>query len=298
LTPIRIDASQPYREPEPAHYDGGSAKSPSGGTLAVNSRYLLRDGRPWLPVMGEFHFTRYPESRWEEEILKMKASGVEIVATYVIWIHHEEIEGQFDWKGRRDLRTFGQLCAKHGMYLEARIGPWSHAEVRNGGFPDWLLKKGPTRVNDPVYLSYVRAWYGQIAQQLKGQLWKNGGPVIGIQLENEYSNRGPGAGDAHILELKRLALESGLDGGAGACGAPSLRRLSGRTVGRLADQAASRRSVRIPVPEPGRREHGGLGQHRGKQRAGFNADAAALPGRGNRCRHRGYLSPAAGYPSR
>lgn len=211
LTPIRIDASQPYREPEPAHYDGGSAKSPSGGTLAVNSRYLLRDGRPWLPVMGEFHFTRYPESRWEEEILKMKASGVEIVATYVIWIHHEEIEGQFDWKGRRDLRTFGQLCAKHGMYLEARIGPWSHAEVRNGGFPDWLLKKGPTRVNDPVYLSYVRAWYGQIAQQLKGQLWKNGGPVIGIQLENEYSNRGPGAGDAHILELKRLALESGLD---------------------------------------------------------------------------------------
>jgi beta-galactosidase len=211
LTPIRIDASQPYREPEPAHYDGGSAKSPSGGTLAVNSRYLLRDGRPWLPVMGEFHFTRYPESRWEEEILKMKASGVEIVATYVIWIHHEEIEGQFDWKGRRDLRTFGQLCAKHGMYLEARIGPWSHAEVRNGGFPDWLLKKGPTRVNDPVYLSYVRAWYGQIAQQLKGQLWKDGGPVIGIQLENEYSNRGPGAGDAHILELKRLALESGLD---------------------------------------------------------------------------------------
>jgi hypothetical protein len=171
----------------------------------------MRDGRPWLPVMGEFHFTRYPESRWEEEILKMKAAGVEIVATYVIWIHHEEIEGQFDWKGQRDLRAFAQLCARHGMYLEVRIGPWSHGEVRNGGFPDWLLKKGPTRVNDPVYLSYVRTWYGQIAQQLKGQLWKDGGPVIGIQLENEYSSRGPGAGDEHILELKRLALQSGLD---------------------------------------------------------------------------------------
>ena len=56
-----------------------------------------------------------------------------------------------------------------------------------------MLKKGPTRVNDPVYLSYVRTWYAQIAQQLKGLLWKDGGPVIGIQLENEYSQRGPDA---------------------------------------------------------------------------------------------------------
>jgi beta-galactosidase len=211
LTPIRIDASQPYREPEPAPYDGGTATSSSGGTLAINSRYLTRDGRPWLPVMGEFHFTRYPESRWEEELLKMKAAGVEIVATYIFWIHQEEIEGQFDWKGQRDLRSFAQLCARHGMYLEPRIGPWDHGEVRNGGIPDWLLKKGPTRVNDPIYLSYVRAWYGQIAQQLKGLLWKDGGPVIGIQLENEYSSRGPGAGEEHILELKKLAIESGLD---------------------------------------------------------------------------------------
>ncbi len=208
---IRIDASQPFRDPEPAPYDGGSSRSPSGATLGLNSRYLTRDGEPWLPVMGEFHFTRYPESRWEEELLKMKASGVEIVAAYVIWIHHEEIEGQFDWKGQRDLRTFARLCARHGMYLVARIGPWDHAEVRNGGFPDWLLKKGPTRVNDPVYLAYVRTWYAQIAQQLNGLLWKEGGPVIGIQLENEYSARGPGAGDAHIRELKRLARESGLD---------------------------------------------------------------------------------------
>ncbi len=210
-TPIRIDASQPFTEPGPARYDQAYAKSPSGSVLGVNSRYLTRDGKPWLPVMGEFHFSRYPRSQWEPELLKMKAAGVDIVATYVIWIHHEEIEGQFDWQGQRDLRAFAQLCARHGMYLEPRIGPWDHAEVRNGGFPDWLLKKGPTRVNDPVYLSYVRAWYGQIGRQLQGLLWKDGGPVIGIQLENEYSKRGPGAGEAHILELKKLAIASGLD---------------------------------------------------------------------------------------
>jgi beta-galactosidase len=211
-TPIRIDASQPYTDPVPAQYDGGASKSPSGSILGLNSRYLTRDGKPWLPVVGEFHYTRYPESRWEEEILKMKAAGVDVVATYVFWIHHEEIEGQFDWKGRHDLRRFIELCSKHGMYVETRIGPWDHGEARNGGFPDWLLKKGqPTRVNNPVYLSYVRTWYGQVAQQLKGLLWKDGGPIIGIQLENEYAVRGPGGGEAHILELKRIAIESGLD---------------------------------------------------------------------------------------
>ncbi|HVU45103.1 MAG TPA: beta-galactosidase [Terracidiphilus sp.] len=211
VAPIHIDASQPFVEPGPAAYQEGTATSPGGLTLGVNSRYLMLNGKPWLPVMGEFHFSRYPRAQWENEILKMKAAGVNIVATYVIWIHHEEIEDQFDWSGQRDLRAFVQLCAQHGLYVEPRIGPWDHAEVRNGGLPDWVIKQGPTRENDPAYLKSVRVWYGQIAEQLKGLLWKDGGPVIGIQLENEYSKRGPNAGEAHILELKKTAIESGLD---------------------------------------------------------------------------------------
>ncbi len=210
-TPIRIDASAPSTEPGLPLYDEGTATSPSGSALAVNSRYLTLNGKPWLPVMGEFHFSRYPREQWEEEILKMKAAGVNIIASYVIWIHHEEIKGQFDWSGQRDLRAFAQLCAKHQMLLVARIGPWDHGEVRNGGLPDWVLKQGPTRENDPVYLASVRTWYGEIGAQLKGLLWKDGGPVIGIQLENEYSKRGPGAGEEHILALKKIAVESGLD---------------------------------------------------------------------------------------
>jgi hypothetical protein len=210
-TPIRIDASQPWRAPGPARYDEGSATTPSGVTLGLNNRFLTLDGKPWLPAAGEFHFSRYPRAQWEDEILKMKAAGVNVISTYVIWIHHEEIRGQFDWTGQRDLRAFAQLCAKHGMYVIARIGPWDHGEVRNGGLPDWVLKQGPTRENDPVYLASVRTWYGQVGEQLKGLLWKDGGPVIAIQLENEYAKRGPRAGEGHILELKKLALASGLD---------------------------------------------------------------------------------------
>lgn len=210
-TPILIDARTPFSEPGPALYDGGTATSPSGHVLGLNDRYLTFDGKPWLPVMGEFHFSRYPRDEWEEELLKMKAAGVNIVATYVLWIHHEEVQGPFDWSGQRDLRAFAELCAKHGLVLVVRIGPWDHAEVRNGGLPDWVLKQGPTRVNDPAYLASVDAWYRQIGLQLKGLLWKDGGPVIGVQIENEYSARGPGAGAEHILKLKEMAVAAGFD---------------------------------------------------------------------------------------
>ena len=211
---LAIDASVAPAAPETGYLHLGSSQagvSPGRHVISVNSRYLILDRKPWLPVMGEFHFSRYPERYWEEEILKMKAGGVQIVATYLFWIHHEEVEGQFDWSGQRDLRKFVELCARHGLYVYPRIGPWAHGEVRNGGLPDWLLKKGPARVNSPVYLSYVHKYFEQIGRELKGLLWKDGGPVIGIQLENEYSNRSANGGAAHISKLKSMAIEAGLD---------------------------------------------------------------------------------------
>ena len=185
--------------------------SPDGHRFSANSRFLLRDGKPWFPIVGEFHYSRYPADRWEEEILKMKAGGIQVISTYIFWIHHEEIEGEFDWSGQRDLRRFVQLCQKHGLYVWIRIGPWAHGEVRNGGLPDWVVKNGPTRRNDPTYLAEVQTLYSQIGEQLKGMLWKDGGPVIGIQLENEYHEIGPGAGAEHIEKLKQLAVAAGLD---------------------------------------------------------------------------------------
>jgi beta-galactosidase len=211
--PLVIDASMPATAPGPANYtyDPADAKSPSGHILGLNSQYLTLDARPWLPVMGEMHYTRVPEADWETEILKMKSAGVQIIATYLIWIHHEEVEGQWDWSGQKDLRHFVELCAKHGMYVVPRIGPWSHAEVRNGGFPDWLLAKTTQqRSNDPAYLGYVDLYYKQIAAQLKGLMWSEGGPVVAIQLENEYRGGGPTRGAAHILKLKEMARDAGL----------------------------------------------------------------------------------------
>lgn len=184
---------------------------PAGKKIEINNRYMTLGGKPIIPVMGEMHFSRVAKHEWEDRILKMKACGVNIIACYVLWIHHEEVEDQFDWSGNKDLRAFVQLCAKHGLLVYPRIGPWCHAEVRNGGTPDWILKKEnlKDRSNDPIYQHYAERWYSQIALQLKGLMYKDGGPVIGVQLENEYG-RGKG-GEAHILWLKETAKKYGID---------------------------------------------------------------------------------------
>ena len=209
-SPIVIDASATPAPVESLPFPVGGS-SPSGHVIGANSRYLTLDGKPWFPVMGEFQYSRYPDSEWERELLKVKAAGVQVISTYVFWIHHEEMEGHFDWTGQRDLRRFVGLCAKHGLYVWIRIGPWDHGEVRNGGLPDWLLAKTSTRENNPVYLDYVRRFYAEISKQVQGVFWKDGGPIIGVQLENEYSARGPGKGADHILELRQIAREVGID---------------------------------------------------------------------------------------
>jgi beta-galactosidase GanA len=83
--------------------------------------------------MGEFHYSRTPASQWEAELRKMKAAGIDIVASYVMWNHHEEVEGKFDWSGNRD-RRFIQLAGKAGLDVVVRVGPWAHAEYATAAF--------------------------------------------------------------------------------------------------------------------------------------------------------------------
>lgn len=166
---------------------GGS--NPSGERIEVNSYYMSIGGKPVIPVMGEFHYSRYPECQWEEEILKMKAGGVTVVPTYVFWSIHEEQEGVFNWTGNRNLRKFLQLCQKHGMWTVVRIGPFCHGEIRNGGLPDWLFTKPlEIRSNDVNYLKYVKRFYEEIGRQLDGLYYKDGGTIIGTQIENEHQH--------------------------------------------------------------------------------------------------------------
>jgi beta-galactosidase len=220
---------------------GGS--SPKGDSIGFTSAYITFNGEPWLAVCGEMHYCRYPRRYWRDELQKMKACGVDVVSTYIFWNHHEEEEGVFDWSGDRDLRSFVELCGQIGLYVIVRVGPFGHGEARNGGLPDWLYGRPfPVRSNHPRYLDLTRRLYMEIGRQLAGLFFKDSGPIIGVQLENEfmhaaapwettprlcleYVTTGTG-GIEHMRILKRLALEAGLLAPIYACtgwgGAPIL----------------------------------------------------------------------------
>ena len=183
----------------------------NGESFGYTGNYLRRNGKPWFPVMGEFHYSRCNEQEWEQQILAMKAGGIEVISTYVIWIHHEIKEGEFDWKGNRNLKRFLELCHQHGMYVWLRPGPWVHAEVKNGGFPDWLMHRTlKLRTNDAEYLHYSNILFKQIASQCEGYYFKQGGPLIGIQVENELPFKNDAA-YAHMKTLKQMLIQAGMD---------------------------------------------------------------------------------------
>lgn len=205
-----------------------AGQSPDGHFMAWTNAYLTVDDKPFFGIAGEIHYSRLDPSCWEDALRKMKACGVNVVSIYVFWIHHEEIQGRFDFSGRRDLRRFATLCGELGLYVILRLGPFNHGEVRNGGVPDWVYGMPfEPRSTDPGFLRLVKKLYDQIAGQVQGLLYKDGGPVIAAQLDNEYMHsaalwedtRGTtneyvnssGEGDAYLLALKRLCMEAGLD---------------------------------------------------------------------------------------
>ena len=169
--------------------------------IKVNSHYLTKDGRPWIPVMGECHYSRIPRDKWEETLRKMKDGGIEVVASYVFWIHHEEEKGRFDFQGNRDIRRFIELCRELDLEFCLRIGPWAHGECRNGGFPDWLCEEcaGSLRSEKEPYFGYAKRYIEAVAEQVRGL------PLFGIQIENEMTRR-----PDYMEALRKVVVSAGL----------------------------------------------------------------------------------------
>ena len=203
-------------------------KDETGGReLSFTNYYMQMNGKPFLGISGECHYARVHERQWEDTLLKMKMGGINTVATYVFWIHHEEKEGVFRFDGNRNVRRFLQLCQKHAMHAIVRIGPFAHGEVRNGGLPDWLYGKPfEVRSSNEGFLACTRRFYRKLAEQFRGLYFQDGGPIIAAQIENEYMHSAspwemttgitnewvPAGceGDTYMLALKRIAQEEGI----------------------------------------------------------------------------------------
>ncbi len=175
--------------------------------ISWDAQSLMIDGNRVTPVMGEIHYSRLPENEWRSSIKKMKEGEVTVIATYVFWNHIEQNKGQFNWSGQRNLRKFLEICKEEGLPVVLRIGPFCHGEVRNGGIPDWIFDNGiKSRSEDPAFLDAVEKLYRQIFTQVQGLQWKDGGPVMVCQFDNEYRGHG-----SYLMKLKSIAEGIGFD---------------------------------------------------------------------------------------
>lgn len=173
--------------------------------IEIKNKQITIDGKPVLITCGEIHYYRVDKSEWQDRLNKLKETGCNAVATYVPWLWHEPVEGQFDFTGKNrpetDLAGFIDLCTENGFYFFVRPGPFIMAEMKNEGLPYWVYEKHPeiipigwdekeatTPTVDylaPGFLQEVRKYYEKVMEVITPRLYPNGGKIIAFQLDNE-----------------------------------------------------------------------------------------------------------------
>ncbi len=162
------------------------------GTFEAGNGTFLLNGKPFVVKAAEIHYPRIPKPYWEHRIKMCKALGMNTVCIYIFWNIHEQREGEFDFTGNNDVAEFCRLAQKNGMYVIVRPGPYVCAEWEMGGLPWWLLKKKDIRLRerDAYFMERVKIFEEKVGEQLAGLTIQNGGPIIMVQVENEYGSYG------------------------------------------------------------------------------------------------------------
>ena len=175
------------------------------------SEFLL-DGKPFQIIAGEMHFQRIPKEYWKDRLAKARAMGLNTIATYVFWNALEPEPGQWNFSGGNDLAGFVRAAKEADLYVIVRPGPYACAEWDFGGLPVWLLRTPDIKVRcmDPRYMAACDAYIKKLAEQIKPLLRANGGPVLMIQIENEYGSFGNDR--AYVLSLKKMWEAAGVSG--------------------------------------------------------------------------------------
>jgi beta-galactosidase len=163
-------------------------------SFVVQGDHFLLDGKPFQVVSGELHYARIPPEYWHVRLKMAKAMGLNTIATYVFWNVHEPEPGHYVFSGQYDLAAFIRAAQEEGLYVLLRAGPYSCAEWEFGGFPAWLLKdpkmSHALRTNDDAFMVPAEKWIDRLAKETAPLLIKNGGPILAVQVENEYGNFG------------------------------------------------------------------------------------------------------------
>ena len=186
-----------------------SAQKP--GTFEAGKGTFLLNGKPFVVKAAEIHYPRIPQAYWEHRIKMCKALGMNTICIYIFWNIHEQQEGKFDWSGNNDVAQFCRLAQKNGMYVIVRPGPYVCAEWEMGGLPWWLLKKKDIKLReqDPYFMERVKIFETEVGKQLAGLTIQNGGPIIMVQVENEYGSYG--VNKPYVTEVRDCLRSVGFD---------------------------------------------------------------------------------------
>ncbi|XP_072416594.1 beta-galactosidase [Chiloscyllium punctatum] len=164
----------------------------SSGTFQIDydNDCFRKDGKTFRYISGSIHYSRVPRYYWKDRLMKMYMAGLNAIQTYVPWNYHETESGKYDFTGDRDLESFLKLCNDIGLLVILRAGPFICAEWDMGGLPAWLLQKKSVvlRSADPDYLQFVHKWMDVLLPKIKPFLYQNNGPIIAVQVENEYGS--------------------------------------------------------------------------------------------------------------
>ena len=179
--------------------------------FAVGKNTFMLNGKPFVVKAAEVHYPRIPRPYWEYHIKMCKALGMNTLCLYVFWNIHEQQEGVYDFTGQNDVAEFCRLAQKNGMYVIVRPGPYVCAEWEMGGLPWWLLKKKDIRLRerDPYFMERVRLFEKEVGKQLASLTIENGGPIIMVQVENEYGSYGEDK--PYVSEIRDIVRQSGFD---------------------------------------------------------------------------------------
>jgi beta-galactosidase len=178
--------------------------------FAVNGAQFLLDGKPYQIISGEMHYPRIPRADWRDRFRKARAMGLNTITTYAFWNVHEPHPGVYDFTGQNDIGEFIREAQQEGLNVILRPGPYVCGEWELGGYPSWLLKDRNLvlRSNDPKYIAAMRTWLARLGQEIAPLLLSNGGPIIAVQVENEYGSIGDD--HAYMQAVKSTLQQSGI----------------------------------------------------------------------------------------
>lgn len=180
-------------------------------TFEVVGNAFVYNGQPIRLLSGAVHYFRIVPEYWEDRLLKLKAFGLNTIETYIPWNLHEPQEGVFEFAGIADVVSFIQLAGSLGLHVIVRPSPYICAEWEFGGLPAWLLADQNMRLRsyDTAYLDKVDAYYDVLLPLLQPLLCTQGGPIIAMQIENEYGSYGNDT--AYLQYIQEAMVIRGMD---------------------------------------------------------------------------------------